>query len=218
MNQGTVKKVYETFWGQVHPEFRAAGVVARSHFDVKKEGTSKVKLDATCYLAGCRWKPKSNQPIDVLIRSTEVYAIASEEMCGSTVRVSYLRKRGEDSEILLPIHYDFDQAAGQDHPVFHAQLGSYKFEQQELDKVQFRGSIMPIGGEPYGNVRIPTACMNFGSTVLGITADHFPSATFAKIIKILRASDLAKWNAQSPALKARVATASFFPSHHWYPA
>jgi hypothetical protein len=115
------------------------------------------------------------------------------------------------------MHYDFDPTVKGGHPIFHAQMGVYNFTQAELSKVSYGKDIESISYELYSNIRIPTACMNFASTVLGLTADHFKPQTFEAVLKALRKSDLVHWNAQCKSLQDSIGgSGCYLPSHHWY--
>jgi hypothetical protein len=134
----------------------------------------------------------------------------------STVSVAYMERHGRDAITLLPLHYDFDPEVKGAHPIFHAQLGSTKFTDDDLKSVQFRSEIRALQNEPLGTVRIPTACLNFASVLIGVAADHFDLQIFTKVIGILRESDLAKWNARCSTFQNSVKSGGFLPSHHWY--
>jgi hypothetical protein len=68
----------------------------------------------------------------------------------------------------------------------------------------------------YPHVRIPTPCMNFGSVVLGLAADHLGDKAFSAILKLSRGAQLLKWQANCGALQRSFAGNVYLPSYHWY--
>jgi hypothetical protein len=219
MNKATILKVYNTFFGELQDLYRAEGVAARPYFaiDDKQSNSRKIVLKSVCAFSGCAYKPTSTERVDVLLQSSETYASAENELASSTVRLLYLWDQGKKAQSILPMHYDFDPTVKGGHPIFHAQLGVYNFTEAELSKVSYEKDIVAIDYDLYSNIRIPTACMNFASTVLGITADHFKPQTFEAVLKALRKSDLVNWNAQCKSFQESIgATGNYLPSHHWY--
>jgi hypothetical protein len=218
MNKDTLLKTYNLLWNDLKSLYGAAGVVAKGDIQIDAKSTAQcVVVSTLCYLSGCKYKPSSPKTIDILLQSSESYVVAEEMMCLSNVRLLYHRKHGEEVETVLPLHYDFDPKVKGGHPIFHAQLDTYKFSKAELARVNFRATIRKSENEWFSNVRIPTPCMNFGSTLLSLTADHFPPATFDQVIKLLRKSDMIKWDANCSALKSSIQQGGgYLPSHHWY--
>lgn len=218
MNKETILKTYNLLWNDLRSLYVSAGVVAKGdiQIDDAKSSSRCIVITALCYLSGCRHKPASPKTIDILMQSSESYIIPDKTICLSHVRLLYHRNRGSEAETVLPLHYDFDPTITGGHPIFHAQLDTYKFTKAELDRVGFRATILKPENEWLSNVRIPTACMNFGSTLLSLTADHFPRRTFEQAIKVVRNSDITKWDASCPALKNSVEQGGYLPSHHWY--
>lgn len=137
-------------------------------------------------------------------------------MIESKVKVTYYKTEEGTATPLLAVHYDFDVPAQPAHPIFHAQLGTTTFAENELDDVGFRRQIQPAENPFYGNLRIPTAYMNLASVLLGIAADHLPPTAFSSFLFELRQNKAVNWNAACSALEVSIGRGGFLHSHHWY--
>lgn len=156
----------------------------------------------------------------IAIQSRETYANAENRLERSSVHVLYLKLSGSKGDPLLGLHYDFVSPSQLAHPVFHAQFGTRDFDLEELEDLGFTATMKPLPqGTLYANVRIPTPCMNFVSVLLGLAADHLEPQFFDQVLKLVRKSQLTKWDATCQALEGSIRDfGGYLPSHHWYEA
>ena len=125
----------------------------------------------------------------------EIEFIMGEEgegICASgfATRVAYFRTCEAGVKHVFGMHFDFDRAIG--HPVFHGQMRSYgELYQFVLERFPGEGQdIAPIDcvNGVLGNVRLPTAQMDFFSVVLLICSDHLVSEAVIRVDDDMRVS------------------------------
>jgi hypothetical protein len=218
-------KVYRTLWSEFQKICNAAGAVVKpsdgSSIQIDESATNakQIVIDALCHFPEWRYKPSvASGRIQILVQSREIYQRAKDQISRSNVQVLYLQPSMKDTaQSLLALHYDFELPVPGAHPVFHAQFGIGDFPAEKLRAIGFRSSITPPPKETlYSCVRIPTPCMNFASVLVGLAADHLAPEVFEQILKLVRASQLASWEAECTSLKASLKGGSYLPSHHWY--
>lgn len=221
MRQDALLKEYKTFCTHFQTICVAAGHVVRptdgSSIQVERTG-DYLNIKTLFYFPDWPYKAASTKKIEILVRSQEKYRSADDLICASSVQVLYLRHSSVQTEAkcLLALHYDFELPVQSAHPVFHAQLGMSDFSRNELEAVGFRWTIDKPEDPHYSSVRIPTACMNFQSVLLGIAADHLKANFFIQIFKLVKNSRLATWNAHCVSLKQSMSNGRYLPSNHWY--
>lgn len=225
MRKDELLKVYRTLWSEFQTICNAAGAVVKpsdgSSIQVDENATNvkQIVIDALCHFPEWRYKPSlASGRIQILVQSREIYLRAEDQISRSNVQVLYLQPSTKDTaRSLLALHYDFELPVLRAHPVFHAQFGTGNFPPEKLRAIGFRSTIMPPPKETlYSCVRIPTPCMNFASVLVGLAADHLAPEVFEQILKLVRASPLARWEAECTSLKASLKIGSYLPSHHWY--
>jgi hypothetical protein len=221
-SQGVIRSYRET-WGRFQKICQAAGAVAKpsngSTIKLVVDTPREIAVSSLLLLSNWRYKATSTRlkPISVLVRSKEHYVRASESMVKSTVQVMYLTIKGEEATPLLAMHYDFESPTQVAHPVFHAQMGESDFSKEELQEINLRANILPSKNALYSNVRIPTPCMNLGSVLLGLAADHLEPSFFAQVLDLIKRSDLVGWQANCTSLKKSLdASDRYLHSYHWY--
>ncbi|TMJ04321.1 MAG: hypothetical protein E6G97_07400 [Alphaproteobacteria bacterium] len=225
MRKEELLKVYKTLWSEYETICRAAGASARPSdgssikIDERTTNSKDIGIQALCFFPEWRYKKTSpKERIQILVQSRERYSRAENRISRSNVQVLYLRPpANESAQSLLALHYDYETPPLSGHPIFHAQFGMGDFPPQDLHAVGFRSTIKTPPKETlYSSVRIPTACMNFVSVLLGLAADHLEEPIFDQILKLVRKSDLSKWDAMCQAFEARLQNGGYLPSHHWY--
>ncbi len=225
MKKDELLKVYRTLWSEFQKICNAAGAVAKPsdgssiQIDEVATNTKQIVIDTLCHFPEWRYKPNSTSGrIQILVQSREIYLRAENQILRSNVQVLYLQpSRNTTAQSLLALHYDFELPVPRAHPVFHAQFGTGSFPAEKLRAIGFRSTITPPPKETlYSCVRIPTPCMNFASVLVGLAADHLAPDVFEQILKLVRASQLASWEAGCTSLKASLNAGSYLPSHHWY--
>jgi hypothetical protein len=224
MKPATILRVYRSLWQNFSNVCRAAGSVAKpsngATIQIDEAASTDKQTVIGFLICLSNWQYKAASPaerIEILLRSREIYSRDDGRMAKSTVQVMYLELKDQDAFPLLALHYDFELPVKTAHPVFHAQMGQSTFDKAELEQVGFRATIKNRRTRIHSSVRIPTPCMNFSSVLLGLAADHLPPAVFARILTLVRSSDLAHWDADCGALKTSLdARGGYLPSHHWY--
>lgn len=226
MKEQELLKVYRTFWTQFERLCRTAGAVSKpsNGSTIQIKGSTKTELVVAAHFFLKDWRlrattePSSpSDRVQILLRSQETYSRADNRLSRSSVQVLYMKLANDQANSLLGVHYDYASAVQSAHPVFHAQFGKGDFNDEILRQVEFRSPISALPhGTVYSSVRIPTACMNFASVLLGLAADHLDASVFGQVLKLVRTSEIAKWNAHCESLQRSVANREFLPSHHWY--
>jgi hypothetical protein len=221
MNKQKLLEVYCQFWEDFRRFCTAGGSTCKPNNDSKiqlETNGQDLIIKTFCYFPDWKYKvPHTNERIHILARSSETYSRQTDLMSQSNVRVLYLNVDGSTAKSLLALHYDFVLPIQSAHPVFHAQFGTGDFPSKDLAEIGFRATIeAPPVGTLYSSVRIPTACMSFGSVLLGLAADHLEPAIFGKVLKLVRNSKLSSWNAACDALQSSMRDGNYLPSHHWY--
>ena len=221
MNKQKLREVYCQFWEDFRRLCTVGGSTCRPNNDSKiqlETNGQDLTIRTFCYFPDWRFKvPHTNERIHILTQSSETYSRQTDRMSRSNVRVLYLNMNGTSGEPLLALHYDFVLPIQSAHPVFHAQFGAGDFLPRDLEEVGFRATIeAPPTGTLYSSVRIPTACMSFGSVLLGLAADHLEPLIFGRVLKLVRSSKLSSWNAACDALQDSLRDGNYLPSHHWY--
>ena len=225
MRKDELLKAYRTFWSEFQKVCNAAGAIAKPsdgssiQIDENDTNAKQIVIDALCHFPEWRYKPSTTSGrIQILVQSREIYLRAEDQISRSNVQVLYLQpSRNATAQSLLALHYDFEVPVPRAHPVFHAQFGTGRFPPEKLQAIGFRSTITPPPKATlYSCVRIPTACMNFVSVLVGLAADHLAPEVFEQILKLVRASELTTWEAGCADLKTSLKAGSYLPSHHWY--
>jgi hypothetical protein len=225
MKKDELLKVYRTLWSEFQKICNAGGAFVKPsdgssiQIDEAATNSKQIVIDTICHFPEWRYKPSlTSGRIQILVQSREIYLRAEDQISRSNVQVLYLQpSRNDTAQSLLALHYDFELPVPRAHPVFHAQFGSGNFPTEKLRAIGFRSTITPPPKETlYSCVRIPTPCMNFASVLVGLAADHLAPEVFEQILKLVRASQLAKWEAGCRNLKESLKAGSYLPSHHWY--
>ncbi len=224
MKKQELLKVYQTFWHGFLKLCNSAGAVCKPSdgWTIQLDNAACTHRDLVirtlCYFPEWRYKASSNkEKVHIITQSSETYSREDGRMSRSSVQVLYSTLSGNTAKSLLALHYDFVLPIQSAHPVFHAQFGTGDFPWSDLEKLGFRATIEPPPiGTLYSSVRIPTPCMNFGSVLLGLAADHLQPAFFGKVLKLVRGSPLSSWNAECAALQTSLRDKNYLPSHHWY--
>ena len=224
MKKQELLNVYRALWTEFQRLCSSAGVVC------KPSDGSRIRLDdqactqkdlvikTLCYFPEWRYKAVSlRERVHIIIQSRETYSRDDDHISRSNVQVLYSTLSGNTAKSLLALHYDFVLPIQSAHPVFHAQFGAGDFPSKDLEEIGFVRQIEPPPtGTLYSSVRIPTPCMNFGSVLLGLAADHLEPAIFGQVLKLVRRSSLSGWNAVCHALQTSLKSGNYLPSHHWY--
>jgi hypothetical protein len=163
----------------------------------------------------------SEKLVHIVVCSRETWNCRTAEVTESSANISYGKTNGNKEYPVFGLHYDFDKPVKPQHPVFHAQLGTIKFEQAQLDQLKtigFRKTIVEPRPELYSNPRIPTPFMGLGSVLLAIVADHLPKEAYDQFLSAIRKNPLMQWNAACPAWCESISRTGGFHlhAHHWY--
>lgn len=222
MKKEGVIKSYRTLWQQFEAICRSAGSAAKANhgrtIEIESESSTEIVVRSLLLLSEWKYKVTTrHKTISILIRAKEHYAKKSASMTKSTVQVMYLEIQGNEATPLLAVHYDFETPPQDAHPIFHAQLGTSNFSDEELKELNFNVKIQPTKANLYSNVRIPTPCMNLSSVLLGLAADHLEPVFYGKVLKAIAGCELVSWPSECSALQASLDSSKrYLHSYHWY--
>ncbi|HEV2247245.1 MAG TPA: hypothetical protein VGW37_11390 [Terriglobia bacterium] len=223
MTKPEIDAAYTGLWMRFNSVCHNAKLIVRPRhptgYESRPAENKTVQVKALIYLKDWKYRASSNRdkPVDILVQSVETFSCDLNSMIKSTVQVMYFQIEGLNANPILAVHYDFAHPIAEAHPVFHAQLGATKFEENDIKAVDFRRQIQPLEAPHCGNLKIPTAYMNLGSVLLGLAADHLPRRFFDEFLGELRKNKGTLWNASCDGLQSSLrARGGFLHSHHWY--
>jgi hypothetical protein len=168
-----------------------------------------------------KWKYKSNstkksRALDILVSAQDSYDCKKSHIVASTARIAYLDPVSDKEALtLLSLHYDFENPPKPAHPVFHAQLGELKLE-DEIKSLRIEHEIRPPTVDLYGNARIPTPHMSICSVLIALAADHLPNDKFEDFLKKVKTCYVVKLESKCNALRKSLGSCGNLHSHHWY--
>ena len=126
---------------------------------------------------------KTNERIQLLLRSHETMSADCSEMERSHVTVAYLEAANKTAHLLQSVHYDYEGTVQAAHPWFHAQLGSDYLDDAERRKLECGFTILTNDHGPAKTLRVATPHMGLLSVLLGLAADHLELPLFRQLIE-----------------------------------
>lgn len=185
------------------PEYQSFGEIWQQHLQpyaakfsgptfpiVATDDRKEAELDATIHLP--EWPASSgrrrHRPLDILVRARERFALNNPStILESTINVTYweVDRTKKIAKALSTIHYDYDRAPRQGHPVYHCHCSDHPASDGRLP-ASWQFAPQPKLAKTHFPFRIPTPHMGLCSVLIGLVADHLPDKSFKELCKAIK--------------------------------
>lgn len=169
-------------------------------------------------LPGWPYKAVSNRrSVDIAVEVAETFSQEFAQVVHSTTRVGYFQRDAvtRNCRPILEIHYDYEQAPREAHPIFHVQLGTVDWPAR-LGTLGLGSVDRSSARNDYGNSRIPTAFMGFVPILVALAADHLSPKSFRQMLAAAELDDEGRVAPACATLTQKLRPAGIPHAHHWY--
>ncbi len=225
MKHSEIEAAYAQLWNRFRERAKSAKLSVKglgAGFRIEsKAAAGRIEARGIFHLPGWPYKASTTREknVDILVGGYDCFDCSQNVLCASNIQLRYFRgaPRGQAGQSLLEMHYDFDMKQLRAHPLFHAQLGTTKFDEKGLKDLGVTTEVKAPTDYLYGSLRIPTAHMGFSSVLLGLAADHWNPDAFEEFLEELRETDVVKWETSCRKLRERMsALPGYIHAHQWY--
>lgn len=220
----TIRQDYAQFWNSFRTAANQQGLSANAlpnNGVNAKSGSACIVVEALLFLREWPYKSVSQKRnVDIAVAVSEVHSNAADQVLRSVVRVGYFEPGGarDPGRALLELHYDYEFPCPEAHPVFHAQLGAYKWPQKQLRELGLVTEVNNSGvSDYYKNARIPTPHMGYAPVLVSLAADHLDHKGFRDVVAgVQRRPSLCARSPVCDHLTTAIVANKVPAAHEWY--